>query len=80
LSFQRRKIKLFSVNTQFGHGRPQTFFQGRAKFSRGGGKNILFALKTPKTYNFPLKKSKKHTILAGQGGQGPPLALPCGRP
>jgi len=23
------------------HGRPQTFFQGRAKFSRGG-KNILF--------------------------------------
>ncbi len=27
---------------------------------------------------YPLKKSK--TILAAQGGQGPPLALPCGRP
>jgi len=25
------------------HGRPQTFFQGRANFSGGGGKNILFA-------------------------------------
>jgi len=32
-------------------------------------KNILFSF----------KKVKKHTILAGQGGQEPPLALPCGR-
>jgi hypothetical protein len=65
------------------HGRPQTFFQGKAKFSRGGKTYYVFALKTLKTYYFPLKKSQKHTILAGQGeggGQGPPLALPCGHP
>jgi len=69
------------------HGRPQTFFQGRAKFSRGG-KNILFALKTPKNILFASKKSQKHTILAGQGGSRAPscpplrtpMALPCGRP
>jgi hypothetical protein len=41
------------------HGRPQTFFQGRAKFSRVG---------------------QKHTFLVGQGWQGLPLVLPCGRP
>jgi len=52
----------------------------RAKFSRGGGKNILFALKMPKNILFSFKKVKKHTILVGQGGQKPPLALPCGRP
>jgi len=28
------------------------FFQGRAKFSRGGGKNIQFALKTSKKILF----------------------------
>jgi len=52
------------------HGRPQTFFQGRAKFSGGGGQKTTIGL----------KKHLKNTILAGQGGQGPPLALPCGRP
>ncbi len=61
------------------HGRLQTFFQGRAKFSRGA-KTYYLPKKHLKTYYFSLKKVKKHTILAGQGGQGPPLALPCGRP
>jgi len=55
------------------------FSRGGQNFP-GGGKNILFALKTPKNILFSPKKVKKHTILAGQGGQGPPLALPCGRP
>jgi len=41
------------------HGRPQTFFQGRAKFSRGGGaKTYYLPKKHLKTYYFPLKKSK----------------------
>jgi len=62
------------------HVCPQTFFQGRAKFFRGGGgKNVLFPKKL-KNILFSFKKVEKHTILAGQGGQEPPLALPCGRP
>ncbi len=64
------------------HGRPQTFFQGRAKFSRGWG---------AKTYCLP-KNALKHTIFFQKsrntycncrprgGGQMPPLILPCGRP
>ncbi len=55
------------------------FFPGRAKFSRGGQKHTI-CLKTPKNILFSSKKVKKHTILAGQGGQRTPLALPCGRP
>jgi len=51
------------------HGRPQTFFQGRAKFSRGA-----------KTYYFPLKKSKNILFWPTRGVKGPSLALPCGRP
>jgi len=52
------------------HGRPQTFFQGRAKFSRGWGKNILFSS----------KKSQKLTILAGQGGSRAPSCPPLRTP
>ena len=58
----------------------------RRLFSRGGqtipggGKNILFAYNAPKKMLFSSKKSINPTILAGQEGQGPPLALPCGRP
>jgi len=33
----------------------------------------------PKNILFTFKKVEKHTILAGQGGQETPLALPCGR-
>jgi hypothetical protein len=57
------------------------FFPGEGKIFRGGGgqKHTNY-LKTPKNILFSSKKVKKHTILAGQGGQGPPLALPCGRP
>ena len=59
-------------------------FPGEGKIFQEG-QNILFALKTPKTYYFPLKKVKKKTILAGQGGPGgqgpgppscPPLRTP----
>ncbi len=47
------------------HGRPQNFFQGRAKNFQGeGGKNLLFALKPTKRYYFSRA----------------PLALPSGRP
>jgi len=49
------------------HGRPQTFFQGRTKFSRGGGqKHTIFH-----------KNALKHNILVGQVGGVPPLALPA---
>jgi len=44
------------------HGRPQIFFQGRAKIFRGG-KNILFALKTKKLTIFLEKSNKKPTIF-----------------
>jgi len=59
-----------------------SFPQGRAKFSRGGGKTYYLPKNTPKKMLFSSKKVEKHTIVAGQegGGQGPPLALPCGRP
>jgi len=36
---------------KYGHVRPQTFFQGRAKFSRGGG---------AKTYHLPKKGLKTY--------------------
>jgi len=61
------------------HGRPQTFFQGRAKFSRGA-KTYYLPKKHLKTYYFPLKKSKNILFWPARGGQGPLLALPCGRP
>ncbi len=54
------------------HGRPQTFFQGRANFFQGGQEPT-----------FGLKTTKKILFLAGlgrPGGQEPPFALPCGRP
>jgi len=57
----------------------------RRLFSRGGqnfpgGQKHTIGLKMPENILFSFKKVKKHTILAGQGGQVPPLALPCGRP
>ena len=57
------------------------FFPGRAKFSRGGQKHNI-CLKSALKDTIFLKKSAK-TYYFGQpggGGQGPPLALPCGRP
>jgi len=48
-----------------------------ADFFPGEGKNILFALKNAKNIPFSFKKVEKQTILAGQGGQEPPLALPA---
>jgi hypothetical protein len=48
------------------HGRPQTFFQVGGKNTQ---KDTIFVKKVQKTYYF-----------GEPGGQGPPLALPCGRP
>jgi len=44
------------------------------------GVRRLFSKKHLKTYYFPLKKSKNILFWPARGGQGPPLALPCGRP
>jgi len=58
----------------------------RRLFSRGGqnfpgGVKHTICLKiTQKDTIFLEKSKKKHTIFPGQGGQEPPLALPCGRP
>ncbi len=60
------------------HGRPHTFFQGRAKFSRGWGrgkntkKDTIFLKISCKTYYFGRP--------GGRRGQGPPLALPLRTP
>jgi len=56
------------------------FSRGGQNFPGGGGKNILFALKTPKNILFSSKKSQKHTILAGQGGSRAPSCPPLRTP
>jgi len=56
------------------------FFPGEGKIFQGGGKNILFDEKTPKKLLFSSKKCKNILFRSARGGQGPPLALPCGRP
>jgi len=45
------------------------FFQGRAKFYY-----------LPKNIQFSSKKPKNILFWPARGGQGPPLALPCGHP
>ncbi len=63
------------------HGRPQTFFQGRAKIFQGG-QEPTFCLKTTKKNIFS-KKVWKHTIFGRPWparGARAPLSLPCGRP
>jgi hypothetical protein len=62
------------------HGRPQTFFQGRAQ-------TYYLPKKHLKTHYFPLKKSKNILFWpAREGGKGPLLPSPalapssCGRP
>ncbi len=63
-----------------GHGRPQTFFQGRAKIFQGG-QEPTFCLKNNKNDTiFPKKSLKTYYFwpaLAGQGGQEPPLPSPA---
>jgi len=46
----------------------------------GGAKTYYFSLKNAQNILFSFKKVEKHITLASQGGQEPPLALPCGRP
>jgi len=62
------------------HERPQTFSMGGHNFPGGGGQKQTICLKNTKRDTIVLEKIDKHTILLGQGGQKPPLALPCGRP
>jgi len=57
-----------SVRRLFSRG-GQNFPEGAG----GGGKTILFAQKHLKSYYFPQKSAKKHTIFVGQGGKGPLL-------
>jgi hypothetical protein len=63
------------------HGRPQTFFQGRAKFSGGlGQKNILFDKKKLLKHTIFFQKSRKTNYFGLDKGASAPLALLCGRP
>jgi hypothetical protein len=78
-----KKVKCVALPSSYKHGRPQTFFQGRAKIFRGGGggaKTYFLPKKQQKDTIFP-KKSKNILYLAGQGGGGksppcPPLRTP----
>jgi len=66
---------------RYTHGRPQTLFQGRAKFSRGrGAKTYYLPKKCPKTYNFLSKKSYNILFWAGQGGARDPSCPPLRAP
>jgi len=57
------------------------FSRGGKNFPGGwGGQKHTICLKITQKDTIFLEKSKKHTILPGQGGQEPPLTLPCGRP
>jgi len=56
------------------------FFPGEGKIFQGGAKTYHLPKKHLKTYYFLLKKSKNILFWLARGGQGPPLALPCGRP
>jgi len=62
------------------YGRPQTFFQGRAKFSREGDKNILFAQKTLKKILFSSKKCKKNILFWSARGARAPSCPPLRTP
>ncbi len=56
------------------------FFPGEGKIFQGGQKHTI-CLKAPKNILFSSKKVKKTYYFGRPGGdQGPPLALPCGRP
>ncbi len=58
------------------HGRPQTFFQGRAKFSRGAKHTICL-----KNIQFSFKKVENKLFWPAKGVNVPPLvALPCRLP
>ncbi len=57
-----------------GHGRPQTFFQGKAKIFQGGGQEPTFCQKTTKKILFFPKKSKNILFLAGLAPLAPPPA------
>ncbi len=61
------------------HGRPQTFFKGRAKFSRGGPKTYYSPKKHLKTYYFPLKRSKTY-YFGRPGGSRAPFCPPLRTP
>ena len=77
---KRKLLMLFQTRTW----EYADFFPGEGKIFQGAGlgaKTYYFTQKAPKKYYFPPKKSKNILFCpAGRGGgQGPPLALPCGR-
>ncbi len=68
-----KKVKLPRGNS---HGRPQTFFQGRAKIFQG--EEPAFWLKTRKNIPFFPKESQNIFWPARRGGgQEPPLPSPA---
>ena len=79
--FLRMEHNSFSLSMLYfksAHGRPQNFFQGRAKFSRRGQKHTI-CLKSAEKDTIFLKKSRKTYYFGrpGGGGKGPLLPSPA---
>jgi hypothetical protein len=66
------------VFNKLSRGVRKLFSKGGQIFE-GGAKTYYLPPKNPKRYYFRQKSAKTYYFV-GQGGQGPPLALPCGRP
>jgi len=64
-------------------GVPRLFFPEEGKIFLGGTKTYHLPKKCPKThyvFSFKIVKNILFWPAKGEGGQVPPLALPCGRP
>jgi len=69
------------ITLQAKHGRPQTFFQGRAKFSSGLGQKHTFCLKNAlKKILISFKKVKNILIWPAEGRQVFPSCHPLRTP
>ena len=61
-----------------GHGRPQTFFQGRAKIFQGGARTYFLPKKQRKRYYLSKKSLKTYYFWPARGGgKSPPLPSPA---
>ena len=72
LSVEIQKLLLF-----FKHGRPQTFFQGRAKIFQGGARTYFLPKKQQKRYYFSQKSLKTYYFWPAFASQGRARAPPC---
>ncbi len=63
------------IARRHGHGRPQTFFQGRAKIFQGG-QEPTFCLKNNKKTK-QQKSLKTYYFWPARGGKSPPLPSPA---